>query len=199
MYAHCSGPCKLGPLSLGYRSACGVFLLLAVFACCGDAPGAQQPSSSTTPAAKADAASRPASQAAAASAAAADRSDEDTLNTTPPGELNDDGNPADKQVAPIVVTAPRLPGSDNAAAAEPVLAAPVPANAGGDARRQQINDQCASLFMLANMLKADVDKTTKDELSVSVVRKAGEIEQLARKVRDEMKPVLSTRNSGGRP
>ena len=41
----------------------------------------------------------------------------------------------------------------------------------------------ANLMKLANTLKADVDKTTKDTLSVTVVREAGEIEQLARKMR----------------
>jgi hypothetical protein len=41
----------------------------------------------------------------------------------------------------------------------------------------------ANLMKLANTLKADVDKTTKDTLSVTVVREAGEIEQLAHKMR----------------
>lgn len=37
---------------------------------------------------------------------------------------------------------------------------------------------------MATDLKAAVDKSNKDELSVDVVRKAGEIEQYARKVKD---------------
>ena len=41
----------------------------------------------------------------------------------------------------------------------------------------------ANLMKLANTLKADVDKTTKDTLSVTVVREASEIEQLAHKMR----------------
>jgi hypothetical protein len=36
---------------------------------------------------------------------------------------------------------------------------------------------------MAAELKTEVDKTTRDTLSVAVVRKAGEIEQLAHKVR----------------
>ncbi|MGB0082557.1 MAG: hypothetical protein WBP90_13610 [Terracidiphilus sp.] len=36
---------------------------------------------------------------------------------------------------------------------------------------------------MATDLKTEVDKSTKDMLSVGVVRKAGQIEQLARKVR----------------
>jgi hypothetical protein len=42
---------------------------------------------------------------------------------------------------------------------------------------------CASLLKMATELKAEVDKTTKEELSMGVVRKAGDIEQLARKIR----------------
>jgi hypothetical protein len=38
---------------------------------------------------------------------------------------------------------------------------------------------------LANSLKAEIDKTTKDTLSVTVVRKADEIEHLAHKMRSK--------------
>lgn len=79
-----------------------------------------------------------------------------------------------------------------AASAVPMGAAaePVAANAGGDAARQQINDECASLLKMANDLKAAVDKTTKDVLSVAVVRQANQIETLAHRVKDEMRPEL---------
>lgn len=50
-----------------------------------------------------------------------------------------------------------------------------------EARKQQIAD----LLKLAIQLKADVDKSTKDELSVSVVREAGQIEQLVHKLKSE--------------
>jgi len=46
-----------------------------------------------------------------------------------------------------------------------------------------IASQCADLLKMATALKNEVDKSTKDQLSVTVVRKAGEIEQLAHKVR----------------
>jgi hypothetical protein len=52
-----------------------------------------------------------------------------------------------------------------------------------DERQKQIADESASLLSLANSLKAAVDKTTKDTLSVTVVREAGEIERLAHKMR----------------
>jgi hypothetical protein len=50
-------------------------------------------------------------------------------------------------------------------------------------RRKQISDESADLVKLANSLKAEMDKTTKDELSLAVIRKATEIEQLAHKMR----------------
>jgi hypothetical protein len=52
-----------------------------------------------------------------------------------------------------------------------------------DERKKQIADESANLLSLANSLKAEMDKTTKDMLSVTVVRKADEIERLAHKMR----------------
>jgi hypothetical protein len=52
-----------------------------------------------------------------------------------------------------------------------------------DARKQEIERQCADLLKLATDLKTEVGKSNKDMLSVAVVRKASEIEQLAHKVR----------------
>jgi type VI protein secretion system component VasF len=49
--------------------------------------------------------------------------------------------------------------------------------------RQDVARACADLLKMATDLKTEVDKTTKDTLSLTVVRKAGEIEQLAHKVR----------------
>jgi hypothetical protein len=57
------------------------------------------------------------------------------------------------------------------------------ANATPDQRKQAIANQCADLLKMAADLKAEVDKSTKDTLSVTVVRKAGEIEQMAHNVR----------------
>jgi hypothetical protein len=51
-------------------------------------------------------------------------------------------------------------------------------------RKKQIADESARLLAMAADLKAEVDKTTKDTLSIPVVRKAGEIEKLARSVKD---------------
>jgi ferric-dicitrate binding protein FerR (iron transport regulator) len=54
-------------------------------------------------------------------------------------------------------------------------------------RRKQIAEDSAKLLKLATDLKTEVDKTTKDTLSLSVIRKAGEIEKLAHNVKEKMK------------
>lgn len=54
-------------------------------------------------------------------------------------------------------------------------------------RRKQIAGDSAKLLALATDLKAEVDKTTKDTLSLAVVRKAEAIEKLAHAVREGMK------------
>jgi hypothetical protein len=81
---------------------------------------------------------------------------------------------------PIVVLA-----RANAAAQEPATA--VQEKPSGitpaDPQKQGVAGEAADLLKMATALKAEVDKTTKDTLSVAVVRKADEIEQLAHKVR----------------
>jgi hypothetical protein len=52
-----------------------------------------------------------------------------------------------------------------------------------DDSQKAVADASANLLELANSLKREVDKTSADTLSVAVVRKAAEIEQLARKMR----------------
>lgn len=54
-------------------------------------------------------------------------------------------------------------------------------------RRKQISDDSARLLKLAAELKAEVDKSTKDTLSLNVIRKADEIERLAHGVKEKMK------------
>ena len=54
-------------------------------------------------------------------------------------------------------------------------------------RKKQIADESASLLKLATDLKAEVEKTTKDTLSITVIRKADEIEKLAHSVKETKK------------
>jgi hypothetical protein len=57
-------------------------------------------------------------------------------------------------------------------------------------RKRQITDDSARLLKLANDLKAEVDKTSKDTLSIGVIRKADEIERLAHNVKEKMKLTI---------
>jgi hypothetical protein len=54
-------------------------------------------------------------------------------------------------------------------------------------RKKQLAEDSARLLKLASDLKAEVDKTTKDMLSLSVIRKADEIERLAHNMKEKMK------------
>jgi hypothetical protein len=54
-------------------------------------------------------------------------------------------------------------------------------------RKKQIADDTGKLLKLAGDLKAEVDKANKDTLSLSVIRKADEIERLAKIVKEKMK------------
>jgi hypothetical protein len=54
-------------------------------------------------------------------------------------------------------------------------------------RQKQLVLDTQRLLALANELKADVDKSNKDMLSLDVIRKADEIEKLAHTVKEKMK------------
>jgi len=59
-------------------------------------------------------------------------------------------------------------------------------------RKKQIAEDTEELLKLATDLKSEVDKTTKDTLSLNVIRKADEIEKLAHNVKEKMKLVAAT-------
>lgn len=54
-------------------------------------------------------------------------------------------------------------------------------------RQKQLQRDTDKLLSLAKELKEDVDKSNKDMLSVDVVKKAAEIEKLAKSVKDRMR------------
>jgi hypothetical protein len=56
-----------------------------------------------------------------------------------------------------------------------------------DDRRKRLLADTAKLVALSTELNSEVEKTSKDELSVEVVRKAAEIEKLAHDVKERMK------------
>jgi hypothetical protein len=54
-------------------------------------------------------------------------------------------------------------------------------------RQQEIRKDTDRLFQLATELKAAVDKSNENMLSLDVVRKADEVEKLAKQVKEKMK------------
>jgi hypothetical protein len=58
-------------------------------------------------------------------------------------------------------------------------------------REKKIAEDKAELLKLAIELKSDIDKTSIDTLSLSVIRKADEIEKLARSLKVEMKVTVA--------
>ena len=78
----------------------------------------------------------------------------------------------------------RLP-SDGDALPPSVLARQ--AKARDDDRQKQLVNDTNKLLQLATELKTEVDKTNKNVLSVDVIKKADEIEKLAKNVKDRMK------------
>jgi hypothetical protein len=59
-------------------------------------------------------------------------------------------------------------------------------------RKKQIAEDSAKLLKLATDLKAEVDKTNKETLSLAVIRKADEIERLAHNVKEKMKLTVGS-------
>jgi type VI protein secretion system component VasF len=57
-------------------------------------------------------------------------------------------------------------------------------------RQQEIVDDTTKLLTLAQQLKVEVDKSNKDMLSIAVVKKAEEIEKLAKIVKEKMRAGL---------
>ena len=91
------------------------------------------------------------------------------------------------------------PAQTAAAAPQPVAVAPGNTAPTADSqsapatqtpKQKQLADDTAKLLQLANELKTELDKSSKDTLSLSVMKKAEQVEKLAHKVRDEMKASL---------
>ena len=84
------------------------------------------------------------------------------------------------------INPPGAKASPTTTGAAPAQAAGQPAQpqaGAGNASTPDVAKQCADLLKMATDLKTAVDKSSAGTLSVTVVRKAGEIEQLAHKVR----------------
>jgi hypothetical protein len=92
-------------------------------------------------------------------------------------------SPASTSAAATPAPAPAN-GQAPASAQSPAPSQLPGAEATGDApQKQEIAKESAELLKMATALKIEIDKTNQDTLSLSVVRKANEIEQLAHKAR----------------
>lgn len=109
---------------------------------------------------------------------------ESPLPSTSTGQLGISPEEPVPPPKPIIVKAPQQttktdskgqPISEPAKFVPPAIPEPDPNN--------PVAVQTTNLLKLAYNLKSEVDKTTKDTLSVTVVRQASEIEQLAHKMR----------------
>lgn len=92
-----------------------------------------------------------------------------------------DGHPAVAQTA-VSSPAEAKPQAENAPGAKSSKA-----ESAETAHRKQISDESTQLLAMALSLKAEVDKTNKDTLSLKVIRKADEIERLAKTVKERIK------------
>jgi hypothetical protein len=60
-------------------------------------------------------------------------------------------------------------------------------------RKKEVSEDTAKLVKLANDLKAEVDSTDKDTLSVSAIKKAEAIEKLAKSLKQKMTVTVAAR------
>jgi hypothetical protein len=108
-------------------------------------------------------------------------------------------------VASLAARAPGLPRNMQAAQAPPVAvsepanpetqkpATPPGSEPAGIDRKKEIAEESARLLRMATELKSEVDKTTKDTLSMRVIRKAEEIERLAHDVKGNLGPTAKAK------
>ncbi|HEY6488328.1 MAG: hypothetical protein WCC26_02735 [Terracidiphilus sp.] len=92
----------------------------------------------------------------------------------------------------LIPAANRLPDANDQMRMRDDKAKQVNFDAANAERKKQLSDDSAKLLTLAMALKAEVDKTNKDMLSLNVIRKADEIERLAHNVKDKMKLTMGS-------
>jgi len=143
-------------------------------------PGAQSTDSSGTQTDGADELLKefPADSASKAANDPRDGHTDTPAGTAPPESLF----PAAEDHEPQPAAKPQ-PAAAAAFAPAPTATPPKLIELPSDPKQRQVAIECNDLLTMAADLKAAVDKSTKDQLSLDVVRKAGQIEQYARKVR----------------
>jgi hypothetical protein len=98
------------------------------------------------------------------------------------------GGDVDKSI--ILPAANRLPDANDQMKLSDQKAKQQNFDAANAERKKELSDESAKLLTLAMALKAEVDKTNKDMLSLNVIRKADQIEKLAHNVKEKMKVTV---------
>lgn len=90
----------------------------------------------------------------------------------------------------LIPGANRLPGANSQMEMRDQQSKKSSFDAANAERKRQISDDSARLLKLATELKTEVEKTSKDTLSLSVIHKAEDIEKLAHSVQQKMKLTM---------
>lgn len=104
------------------------------------------------------------------------------------------------QSAPSETGKPKPPEAAQQAPASapssPDQTAAKPADTAPKTPQQQLQEDCASLEKMSRDLKAEMDRTPPDALSLAVIHKALAIEQLSHKIQEEMKDQQQKHSAG---
>jgi hypothetical protein len=101
------------------------------------------------------------------------------LSVALPSYTQSQSQPASNSASQNPRTPPEKTTDQKAAPAKPLTPA--------EQRQAQIEADTAKLYQLTQELKAEVAKSNKDTLSVEVIKKADEIEKLARSLKERMR------------
>lgn len=103
----------------------------------------------------------------------------------------DEGKPAQSDAAPQA-TQPAVPVAKNAQAESAERSGATASTE--DAQQARIEADTRKLYQLALELRTEVGKTYKQSLSLAVLKKAGELEKFAGKLKSEMDHEASAKN-----
>ncbi len=102
-----------------------------------------------------------------------------------PGARTTFAQSTEPQAAPPTATSEAVAGATAQAPSQDQAAKAQVTDASTNPPKKQIALDSANLLKMANDLKANMDKTTPDTLSIAVIRQAEEIEKLAHKMRSK--------------
>ena len=105
-----------------------------------------------------------------------------STQTSPPAQEQPTQTPQTQDAAKPTSDTAKPATSDSATASKP--ATPMTA---AEKRRADLQADTERLYKLTQELKAEVDKSNKDTLSVSVIKKAQEVERLAKSIKERSK------------